>query len=185
MTLFINCCVRENSRTRRLSLALLEKLGDEVTTVNLPELHLQPLDNETLEKRTALSQAGDFSDPYFDLAKQFAAADTVVIAAPFWDLSFPSLLKLYFEHIYIIGLTSAYTENGLPLGLCRAQTLYYVSTAGGPFLPEYGFHYVRDLTTQCFGVKQAKAVVAEGLDVVGNDPDALVNAAIHSLDSVL
>jgi len=37
----------------------------------------------------ALIAAGSFDDPMFALARQFAAADEVVIAAPLWDLSFP------------------------------------------------------------------------------------------------
>lgn len=185
MILYLNCCVRSESRTDRLARALLQKLGDDVTEVYLPTLAVAPLDEKTLAWRTAKVAAGDFSDPYFDLAKQFAAADTIVISAPFWDLSFPSVLKVYFENIYILGLTSSYDENGVPVGLCRANALYYVSTAGGPFFPEYGYHYVRDLTTRCFGIKQTKAVVAEGLDVFGNDPEAILSAAIAALDITL
>lgn len=177
--------MRKDSRTDRLARALLAKLGDEVTELYLPTLPLSPLDGEMLEWRTAQVEARDFSSPYFDLAKQFAAADTIVVSAPFWDLSFPAKLKVYFENIYIIGLTSSYDQNGVPVGLCRADTLYYVSTAGGPFFPEYGFHYVRDLTTRCFGVKTAKAVIAEGLDIVGNDADAILQDAIHTLDTIL
>ena len=185
MVLYINCCVRHDSRTHRLARALLDKLDDNVTELYLPAANLSPLDEKTLAWRNACVAAGDFSASYFDTAKQFAAADTIVISAPFWDLSFPALLKTYFENVYIIGLTSAYDEAGVPVGLCRAKTLYYVSTAGGPFFPEYGYHYVRDLATRCFGVKEAKAVVAEGLDVVGNDPNAILSDAIAALDTIL
>lgn len=185
MILYLNCCVRSDSRTDRLARALLQKLGSDVTEVYLPTFAVAPLDEKRLAWRTEKVAAGDFSDPYFDLAKQFAAADTVVISAPFWDLSFPAVLKVYFENVYILGLTSSYDENGVPVGLCNADTLYYVSTAGGPFFPEYGYRYVRDLTTRCFGVNRAKAVVAEGLDVFGNDPEAILNAAIAALDTAL
>ena len=185
MILYVNSCVRSDSRTDRLARALLSKLEGEIQEVHLPSLCPAPLSEERLAARNAWVEARDFSDPYFDLAKQFAAADTVVVSAPFWDLSFPALLKLYFENIYIIGLTSAYNENGIPVGLCRAKTLYYVSTAGGPFFPDYGFAYVRDLATRCFGIGEAKAIVAEGLDIVGNDADALMAEAIHSLETQL
>ncbi len=185
MILYINSCVREDSRTDRLARALLKKLNEDVTEVYLPTLAIAPLDEKTLAWRNACVATGDFSDSYFDLAKQFAAADKIVIAAPFWDLSFPAKLKTYFENIYVIGLTSSYNDAGVPVGLCKADALYYVSTAGGPFFPEYGYHYVRDLTTRCFGVKQAQAVVAEGLDVFGNDPEAILNNAIAALDTTL
>ena len=94
MTLYINCCVREESRTDRLAQAVLQKLGGDFTELKLYEENLKPLDRETLNKRTALIKQGDYSDPMFDHAKQFASADTIVIAAPYWDLSFPSTLKI-------------------------------------------------------------------------------------------
>ena len=93
MTLYINCCVREESRTNRLARAVLKKLGGDFTEVKLYEENLRPLDRETLNKRTALIEQGDYSDKLFDYAKQFAGADTIVIAAPYWDLSFPAPLN--------------------------------------------------------------------------------------------
>ena len=83
MTLYINCCVREESRTDRLARAVLHKLGGDFTELNLYEENLHPLDRETLNKRTALIEQGDYSDPMFDYAKQFANADT----------SFPPMTK--------------------------------------------------------------------------------------------
>ena len=47
----------------------------------------------------------EFNDHIFDYAKDFAKADTIVIAAPFWDLSFPASLKCYIEAINILGIT--------------------------------------------------------------------------------
>ncbi len=106
MTLYINCCVREESRTNMLANAVLKKLGNEYTELKLYEKNLQPLSKESLERRTALIGQGDYSDSMFDFAKQFAAADIIVIAAPYWDLSFPAPLKTYIENIYITGIVS-------------------------------------------------------------------------------
>ena len=72
MTLYINCCVREESRTDRLARAVLQKLGGDFTELKLYEEKLKPLDRETLNKRTSLIEQGDYSDPMFDYAKQFA-----------------------------------------------------------------------------------------------------------------
>ena len=44
-------------------------------------------------------------------ARQFRDADIVVIAAPYYDLSFPSALKNYLEAICCVGLTFYYDEN--------------------------------------------------------------------------
>lgn len=115
-------------------------------------------------------------------AKQFAAADTIVIAAPYWDLNFPAVLKTYLEQVYVTGIVSRYNEKGIPEGLCKANKLYVVTTAGGPFLPEYSYNYVKDLTTKAFGVKETKLVVAEMLDIQGMDVDKIMREAKANIE---
>jgi len=111
----------------------------------------------------------------FDLARQFAAADTIVIATPFWDLSFPAVLKQYFEQINAIGITFKYTEEGYPVGLCKAKKLYYVTTAGGMLFPEeYGFGYIRALAENFYGIKECIMFKALGLDIDGADEEQIL-----------
>ena len=101
-----------------------------------------------------------------------------MIAAPFWDLSFPAVLKQYFEQINVIGVTFRYTPQGVPEGLCRAGRLTYVTTAGGEFVPEdYGFGYVKALAQTFYGIPDVRLIKAVGLDLVGADPEAILNAA--------
>ncbi len=64
-------------------------------------------------KNICLIASRQFDDPYFRYARQFAGADEIVIAAPYWDLSFPSVLKVYLEHICITGITFQYTPEGM------------------------------------------------------------------------
>lgn len=45
----------------------------------------------------------------FKYAHEFANADLIVIAAPFWDLSIPALLKVYIENIAVDGITFEYS----------------------------------------------------------------------------
>ena len=85
MVLYINACVRKESRTNRIAESLLEKLGGEYEEVKLSERKLEPLSEEMLIKRTGLIEKGLFSDPMFELARQFQQAERIVIAAPFWD----------------------------------------------------------------------------------------------------
>ena len=179
MTLYINCCVRKESRTDRLARAVLRKLGGDFTELNLYEENLKPLDIETLDKRTALIEQGDYSDKLFDYAKQFASADTIVIAAPYWDLSFPASLKTYFENIYVTGIVSEYDENGTPRGLCKATELYYVTTAGGPYDPTYSYGYVESLAKNFFGIPTTHLVKAEMLDIVSNDAEEILKSEIE------
>lgn len=179
MTLYINCCVRKESRTDRLARAVLNRLGGDFTELNLYEENLKPLDIETLDKRTVLIESGDYNDPMFDYAKQFANADTIIIAAPYWDLSFPAPLKIYFENIYVTGIVSEYDENGMPCGLCKAQELYYVTTAGGPYDPTYSYGYVESLAKNFFGITTTHLVKAEMLDIVGNDAEVILKREIE------
>ena len=181
MTLYINCCVREESRTERLAQAVLQKLGGDFTELNLYNENLKPLDRETLNKRTALIEQGDYSDPMFDYAKQFASADTIVIAAPYWDLSFPASLKTYIENIYVTGIVSAYNESGLPVGLCKATELYYVTTAGGPYDPTYSYGYIESLAKNFFGIPETHLVKAEMLDIIGNNAEEILNQEVSRI----
>ena len=50
MILYINACVRDESRTDRLARRLLDKLG-EYTELKLAEENLKPLDKGALEYR--------------------------------------------------------------------------------------------------------------------------------------
>lgn len=92
MTLFINCCPRGESRTEKLARALLKALG-EYEELRLYDEPLHPLGRADIAKRDALLAEKKYDDEMFCYARQFAAADRIVIAAPYWDLSFPAQLK--------------------------------------------------------------------------------------------
>ena len=124
--LYVDACVnRGTSRTERLAQVLLARLaaeeGYEIQTLVLEDEHLAPLDSPTLNARTEGVLAGDFSHPVFVYAKQFAEVDAVVFAAPYWDFSFPSMLKIYFELLCAQGVTFTYSPEDIPTGLVKAS----------------------------------------------------------------
>ena len=179
MILFINACVRKESRTKILADRVLAKKGSPVTEIRPSDVDFPTVDEQFLSKRDKLVANGKFDDPSFKLAAQFAVADEIVIAAPCWDLSFPAALKQYFEQINVLGITFRYTPEGFPQGLCKAEKLTYVTTVGGDFFPEeYGFGYVKALAENFYGIKNVKLIKAVGLDIDGRDPE-------KTLDSVL
>ncbi len=182
MVLYINSCVREDSRTDKIARAVLGKIGNDYKELYLPEENLQPLSRERLERRTMLIESGDYSDEIFSYAKQFASADKIVISAPFWDLSFPSLLKLYIENIYVTGIVSEYTADGRPRGLCKAKELIYVTTAGGPYVPDYSYGYIKDLCENYLGISEVNLIYAEMLDVDGFDEERIVSKVIDDIN---
>ena len=141
MILFINACVREGSRTKRLADHVLAGMEDK----------------EIREVR--------------------------VWEAPYYDLSFPSMLKQYLEQICVVGLTFFYNEQDQPETLCRAKKLYYVTTAGGPIISDaYGYGYVRELVQTFFGIPETTQVKAEMLDIIGYDAEAILAETIRTYD---
>ena len=122
--LYINACVRKESRTRKLAEKLLMKLAEPWEEICLENITFPTVNEEYLRMRDRLIAEGESGNPMFDLARQFTEAETIVIAAPYWDLSFPAMLKQYLELINVVGITFRYTENGMPVGLCRADRLF-------------------------------------------------------------
>ncbi|MBR5484932.1 MAG: NAD(P)H-dependent oxidoreductase [Oscillospiraceae bacterium] len=182
--LFVNACVRSESRTLELAKHLLGKLDGEVQELILDSEKIPALDGETLKKRDSLKNS-DYSDPMFKYAKQFAAADTIIIAAPYWDLMFPALLKIYFEAITVTGITFKYSPEGQPIGLCKAKRLIYLTTAGGPVFDELnlGYDYAKKLATLFYGIPETVCFKAEGLDIYGADIPAIITEAKNKIDS--
>ncbi len=182
MILFVNACVKENSRTKKIADELLEKLSGEILEVKLENVFFPKTDEEFLKYRDDCIRRGDFSDDYFNFAKNFANADIIVMAAPYYDLSFPALLKQYIEHINVMGITFEYTNEGQPKSLCSAKKLYYVMTAGGTFVPdEYGYGYIKALAQNFYGIKECEKIQAVGLDIIGTDVEMVINKCIESI----
>ncbi len=176
-TLFVNACMRKE-QSRTLALCREYLAGKEhVVEVDLPALALKPFDGQTAERRADLQKAGSWDDPIFELSKQFAAADEIVIGAPYWDLSFPAALKVYLEYVSVCDIAFHYTEDARCEGLCKARTLTYITSCGG-FVEgaNFGYEYLCGIA-KMFGIPETRFVAAEGLDIVGIDVEAQMGKA--------
>lgn len=184
--LFINACVRgKDSRTLQLAEQLLESIREEnkkdmafhIEEIRLSTENLLPLNYERLQRRDELLANGIITDTMFDYANAVAQADMLVIAAPYWDMSFPATLKIFFEAASVVGITFSYAEDGTPVGLCQAQDMYYVTTSGG-FIGDcnFGFEYVNALC-KLYGIERSHFVSAQGLDLEGADVVAIMEQA--------
>lgn len=178
--LFINACVRDNSRTLELANHVLSELQGDIEEINLFSVNIPTLDKKGLKARENASIAKDYSSSEFLLAKQFASAEIIVIGAPYWDLMFPAVLKNYFENITVSGLTFDYSKKGMPYGLCNAKRLIYVTTAGGPIVYNFGFDYVSALAKNFYGIPSIQLVKAEGLDICGANVSQIIKQAKQS-----
>ena len=179
--LFINACVRENSRTKQLAEHVLTKLPGEVCEVFLETAGIEPLRRENLKIRDAAIASENWEHPMFCWARQFRDAEEIVVAAPCWDLAFPSMLKTYFEAVTVSGVTFRYS-NGNPRGMCKARRLIYVTTAGGPICADFGFPYVKTIAEGFYGIPETVIFKAENLDVDGMDVAAILQGAKSEID---
>ncbi len=170
MTLVIDSCVRgDDSATRRYYQAYLKANGIVPAEVlNLEAMDLRPLNRQRLAQRDTLCREKAYDHAIFRLARQFQAASEIVIAAPFWDLSFPAVLKVYLEQIMVSGITFGYDTNGRYHGYCQAKRLLYFSTCGGYVgAGNQGLSYIQALA-EMLGIPSVQAYILEGLDT---DPD--------------
>ncbi|MDD3746719.1 MAG: NAD(P)H-dependent oxidoreductase [Anaerostipes sp.] len=176
--LLLDACVSTNhpSRTRILCENYMEQYKttqDEIAHVVLEDLGLAPLTTQMLEKRNKLIEEQKYDDEMFALARQFQKADRVILAAPFWDMTFPSVVKIYIEQIMIGGITFKYEDNSA-VGLCQADKLVYIMTAGG-YVGEQnlGYEYIKSIADM-LGIEETELYCGEGLDIWGADVDKIL-----------
>ena len=112
-------------------------------------------------------------------------ADVIVVAAPYWDLSFPSILKVFFEHINVLKLVFDYSDKGEIVSLCKAKKLYYITTKGGFGPDDFGFRYIEALSKTFYGIKDIALIKAESLDIYGNNVEDILAKAKEDIDKVV
>jgi FMN-dependent NADH-azoreductase len=100
------------------------------------------------------------------LIAELLAAEIIVLAAPMYNFSIPSVLKAYFDHIARAGVTFRYSETG-PVGLISGKKVVVFSTRGG-----YYANTPKDVETtlirqflEFLGITDISFVYAEGLAI--------------------
>ena len=186
--LYIDCCIRgEQSRTKQLAEAFLCALscreGISIERLTLMDEPLVPFQNGFFWQRERLLEAGELDHPRFRYAHQFQQADRIVIAAPFWDLSFPALLKVYIENLCVQGITFDCDEANGTFGVCRAEKMLFLTTRGGALEGsprDNGTKYLRDMA-KFFGIPEFSYLAADGLDL-GREPveEILTRAVVRA-----
>ena len=127
---YINACIRgAESRTRKLAEAMLHELAQryEITEIDLSNYDPGCVTEDIFKRRQQIGLPED------DLryGNKIATADLIVVAAPFWDMSFPAVLKAFIEHMCAPGLTFKYNPDGSNQGICKAEKMLYITTRGG------------------------------------------------------
>lgn len=188
--LFLNACIdRERSRTlhiARAAVSILEDRGYETEEIILEDEYVLPMTTEILGKRNTLLKEGRYDNPLFSNARTFRDADRIIIAAPFWDFGFPSVLKTYLESVSCPGITYRYTPEGELIGLCRAERITYITTRGGFVSDEkdLGFATIGELGNY-FGIPEVDCISANAMDIPTTDVDATIERVIEELPGIL
>lgn len=124
---YVDACLRTGSNTKKIADAIIAKLAEryEIETVRLSENTFPVVNNDILNDRAN----GIVPEEYVEMAKKLADADRLVIAAPFWDMSFPSALKVFLENMSLFNVTFGSNEKEC-YGLCKAEKVLYITTRG-------------------------------------------------------
>ncbi len=186
--LFVNSCIRGKnvSRTYKLSDFFIKKYMESkkdcvLKEIILDELNLKPFNSDMIERRN-IEVSERKTDELISLAIEFAKFDTIIVATPYWDLSFPSMLRVFYEHISVSGITFKYEKDGTPKGLCKAKKALYITTSGGYMGDNnYGYEYTKELFN-FIGIKNTYILKAEGLDIEENNADDIIDKAIKEAE---
>lgn len=166
--MFINGCLRaDHSRTLQIAQTYIEKMqqNEEVQLMehDLSQEKISYLTQASFDPETGEVLGGDCT-----LAREFAQADEIIVAAPFWEFMFPAVVSCYFEQVSVPSITFQYTEHG-SVGLCRASSITYIYTSGDYLQQDdrVGEQYLERLG-RLYGIPGFTAISAQGLDV---EPD--------------
>ena len=161
--------MRAESRTERILKAALEELKGkyEIEILDVDELGFQPMSRDIFNKRCS----GEVDEKAIVTAMKVAAADRIVVAAPFWDMNFPAALKAFFENLSLYNITFA--DNGKTcFGLCKCKHLLYITTRGMDIptgdVRDQGSSYLKALSS-LWGLGEVTTVAAWNLDYMSAD----------------
>lgn len=171
----IDACVRQDqSRTWRIAEPIVDALIKryETTIYHLPEMEdIAPLNPGTFKER------GNGETPRWavDCAKTIAEADRILIAAPFWDMSFPAVLKAFIEQTSLCDITFA--DNGkVCVGLCKCEKVLYITTRGMDISTgdplEQATPYIKALSS-LWGLGEVITLAAQNMDYTNEEKNVL------------
>ena len=117
------------------------------------------------------------------LLKQWKEADQIYIYSPIHNFNVPSRLKDYFDKVLIRGETFAFNETGYVGLMSDATKVTAVLTSGSDFATDFRYQAIDvapaflRAALHTIGINHMKLIRAQGLDMIGNDKQALVNQA--------
>ena len=189
--LVIDACVRrEESRTKKLMDRAVQTLKKahpnwQFEILTLMDLELKYWNTRSLKERDELLAKKQYDAPVFAYGNQFREADGIIVAAPFWDLSIPAVLKVYIENISAEGITFGCGPEGL-YGICRAQWMLFLTTRGGIWEEsdmEQGSRYMEAMS-RFFDIDRYYHVYADGIDIDTLDGEGILQESLLEVERI-
>lgn len=126
-----------------------------------------------------------------ELSEQFLMADTYVIAAPMWSLSFPAKLKSYLDCIILNNKLIKVSPKKVE-GLLndKDRSMVYIQSSGGDYPPIFlsriipGVEYCREIF-KFLGVKKFEKLLVEGVDMPKIGREIAIEKAYDEIDSII
>ncbi|MCA0972023.1 FMN-dependent NADH-azoreductase [Halobacillus litoralis] len=112
-----------------------------------------------------------------ELCEEFISADKYVFVTPFWNFSFPPVMKAYIDSVAVAGKAFKYTEQG-PVGLLTDKKALHIQARGGIYSEgpaaqmEMGHRYL-DTIMQFFGVPSFEGLFVEGHNLNPDQAEAI------------
>ena len=180
---------RENSVSRALGDAIVQRILATAPQANVVERELADglpvIDadwvaaNFTAAEARTPSQVSNLalSD---SLIGELREADVIVVTAPIYNFSVPSVLKAWIDQVCRAGLTFRYTPNG-PQGLLENRPVYLAMASGGVAFGsavDFASGYLKQVF-RFIGIDDVRLIGAER---VASDEDSARAAAMAELD---
>jgi FMN-dependent NADH-azoreductase len=169
---FVDRWVRTHSGTKLVNRALS---ADTIPHLTLATFNAAATPAD--QRNAAENESAALADA---LIQEIEAADTVVIAAPMYNLSIPSTLKAWIDHIARAGRTFRYTAHG-PEGLLKGKKVFIVTGRGGIYSgdsPAKGMDFQEPYLRAALGLLGLADVTFIHVEGVAMGPDG--PAAAHS-----
>lgn len=101
-----------------------------------------------------------------ELSDQFVQADKFVFVTPFWNFSFPPVMKAYLDSVSVAGKSFKYTSEG-PVGLLEGKKALHIQSRGGYYTEgpakelEMGHRYIGQMMA-FYGITDFQGLIVEG-----------------------
>lgn len=168
--------------------------NDEVIHIDLYKEHIPHIDGEVFSGWGKLRSGQSFDElsdqeklkvsRLNEINEQFISADKFVFVTPFWNFSYPPVMKAYLDAVSVAGKSFRYTEEGQPVGLLTDKKALHIQARGGFYSEsptaelEMGHRHLQ-VMMDFFGVPSFEGLFIEGHNKV---PDQAQEIKVNGIE---